>query len=119
MKLTPLFSAPFLVICLSIAAVSAPFNTPARNWKVTYPNATCYWNETPIKCKVEYNSKEVTWRVFWKGKIGSVRYYEMRGGNWFREFYGNGNEAGIWELHPDRQILVNDEGETVKFLGLN
>ena len=119
MKLIQLVLASLVAFSFPNAVISAPFNTPVRNWIVTYSNATCYWNEVPIQCSVEYNSKEVTWRVSWKGKIGSIRYYERRGGNWFRETYDNGVEADIWELHPDLQILVNKEGETVKFFDLN
>ena len=98
--------------------MSETFNKPKVHWKTTYTNATCFWNEVPINCRVEYNTLEATWRVHWGGKIGGARYYERRGGNWFRETYENGSEAGAWELHPKKQLLVNTKGETIKFLDL-
>lgn len=101
------------------SASAAPFNTPRSNWVKTYDRTvTCFWNEVPFKCDVYYNQKEVTWKVWWGGKLGTIRYYARRGGNWFQETYDNGAQVAVWELHPKSQLLVNKEGDSIKIFDL-
>jgi hypothetical protein len=105
-------------LLLATLVVANPFSPAlSQQWVTTYRGATCLRNGVPELCDVYYNSKEVTWKVLWKG-IGGTRYYSRRGGNFFLEVYENGAQAGVWELDPRRQTLSNDSGDVIKIFGL-
>ena len=93
------------------------YSIPARaQWVTTYRNASCSQNGVPDLCDVYYNEKEVTWKVLWKGYNG-IRYYTMRGGNYFLEKDSAGRSIGVWVLNPSQQTLEKD-GEVIKIFEL-
>jgi hypothetical protein len=94
-----------------------PFSAAhSQQWVTSYRGATCLQNGIPELCDVYYNSRDVTWKVLWKG-VSGTRYYSRRGGNYFLEVYENGAQAGVWELDPRRQTLSNNSGDVIKIFG--